>query len=368
MMLSIVLPAYNEEESIEETVRQCFVAKQKLLDAGLYQEVEVIVVNDGSSDRTVDIVRGIEGVELVSYEINKGYGAALVTGFHAAQGDVLAFLDSDGTCDPNDFITMTQKCAKEDADMVIGMRLHTESHMPLTRRVGNIFFAKLINFLGNAHIHDSASGMRLFKKEVLDVLLPLPSGLNFTPAMSAKAILDETLKIIEVPIHYAARRGSSKLSVLRDGLRFLNSILTIAITYRPFKIFGGLGIAFLLASIHTFLLGFSVVAMIFFSLGLQLLFTGLFLNEVVLVLQPIRRLRHSLAYVFFAFLRSPRVLWTVSFASALVVVGSAWGGWGVGAVLACVVGLQCFTFGVLFQMIGVIKEVIYFRTHTTPRI
>ena len=114
--------------------------------------------------------------------------------------------------------------------------------MPMTRRIGNLFFANLISLISNHRISDSASGMRVLRREALPILYPLPDGLNFTPVMSTRA-LHEELKMIEVPITYSERAGRSKLSVVRDGTRFLNSIIWTAMNYNPVRILGGVGAA-----------------------------------------------------------------------------------------------------------------------------
>jgi hypothetical protein len=116
------------------------------------------------------------------------------------------------------------------------------SEMPLVRRVGNLFFANVVSIMGNRRVSDSASGMRVFKKSILQSLYPLPDGLNFTPVMSTRAI-HEGVKMVEVPIPYRERVGHSKLSVVRDGFRFLNSIVWTALSYNPARILGlaGLG-------------------------------------------------------------------------------------------------------------------------------
>ena len=116
------------------------------------------------------------------------------------------------------------------------------SQMPLSRRVGNLFFAALVSLVGNQHITDSASGMRLIRREVLARLYPLPDGLNFTPVMTTRAI-HEGLKMVEVPIAYAERVGRSKLSVVRDGTRFLQSIVWTALDYNPVRVLGAVGVA-----------------------------------------------------------------------------------------------------------------------------
>ncbi len=126
-----------------------------------------------------------------------------------------------------------------------------DSQMPLTRRVGNLFFANLVSLLGRQRISDSASGMRVFRREVLERIYPLPDGLNLTPVMSTRAI-HEGICMIEVPIPYSERLGRSKLSVVRDGSVFLQSIVWTVLTYNPVRILGvaglgGIGIAGLMA-------------------------------------------------------------------------------------------------------------------------
>jgi hypothetical protein len=119
-----------------------------------------------------------------------------------------------------------------------------ESQMPLVRRAGNWLFASLVTLVGGERVRDSASGMRILHREVLSRLYPLPDGLNFTPVMSTRAV-HEHLRIVEVPIPYYEREGSSKLSVVRDGTRFFQSIIWTALSYNPVRIFGGLGLLML---------------------------------------------------------------------------------------------------------------------------
>ena len=140
------------------------------------------------------------------------------------------------------------RVALDGADLVIGSRMSgASSEMPLVRRIGNTIFATLLSVVAGVRISDSASGQRVIRREVLPMLYPLPDTLDFTPAMSTRA-LHEDLRIVEVPIPYKERSGRSKLSVVRDGLRFFKSIVWTALTYNPVRLFGGLSAALLLTS------------------------------------------------------------------------------------------------------------------------
>ena len=181
-------------------------------------------------------------LRVIRHTKNRGYGGALKTGFSQAQGDLVGFLDADGTYPPEYFPQLCQK-AMEGADLVVGSRMAgAESQMPATRRVGNLFFANLLSILGRQRVTDSASGMRIFSRSILEQIYPLPDGLNLTPVMSTRA-LHESLRVAEVPIPYSERVGRSKLSVVRDGTVFLQSIVWTVMCYNPVRIFGLLGLA-----------------------------------------------------------------------------------------------------------------------------
>jgi glycosyltransferase involved in cell wall biosynthesis len=248
--LSVVIPAYNEEDGIAEIAQRVLAIEDDLKKVGV-GDLELLVVDDGSRDGTAQVASGIKGVRLIQHSNNKGYGAALKTGFCQATGELIGFLDADGTYPPEFFPQLCLE-ALNGGDLVIGSRMSgSDSQMPLTRRIGNLFFANLLSLLGRQHVSDSASGMRVFKREVLERVYPLPDGLNLTPVMSTRAI-HEGIRMAEVPIPYSERVGRSKLSVVRDGSVFLQSIVWTVLTYNPVRILGviglgGVGVAALVA-------------------------------------------------------------------------------------------------------------------------
>jgi glycosyltransferase involved in cell wall biosynthesis len=242
-MLSIVIPAYNEEKGIAEIMERVLKVRPSLTAAGV-AEMELLIVNDGSRDKTAQVAQETAGsdacVRIISHPKNRGYGAALKTGFNQARGEMVGFLDADGTYPPEYFPQLCQEILK-GADLVIGSRMAgAESHMPPTRRLGNIIFANLLNILGWQRITDSASGMRVFRKDILRQISPLPDGLNLTPVMSTRAV-HEKIKMCEVAIPYSERVGRSKLSVVRDGRIFLQSMVWTVMTYNPVRVLGIIG-------------------------------------------------------------------------------------------------------------------------------
>jgi glycosyltransferase involved in cell wall biosynthesis len=240
-ILSVVIPAYNEEKGIADIANRVLAVKPKLAQVGV-ADLELIIVDDGSKDRTAEIAQGIPGVTLIRHPHNKGYGGALKTGFQSAKGDLVGFLDADGTYPPEFFPQLCQK-ALDGQELVIGSRMAgAESQMPFTRRIGNFFFANLLTLLGRQRVSDSASGMRVFHRCIYERILPLPDGLNLTPVMSTRAI-HESIKMAEVPIPYSERVGRSKLSVVRDGRIFLESIVWTVLTYNPVRVFGLIGLS-----------------------------------------------------------------------------------------------------------------------------
>ncbi len=300
--LSIVIPAYNEEGAIQAVLDRMRAVAPALREAGL-REWEIIVVDDGSQDRTAEIVAAYPEVRLIRHPVNRGYGAALKTGFAQARGEWLAFLDADATYPPESLPELYRVARARGADLVVGSRMGgADSEMPLVRRVGNWGFAVLLRLLGGTAVSDSASGMRLLRREILERLYPLPDGLNFTPAMSARAIY-ENLRVIEVPIPYRERLGQSKLHPLRDGVRFLHAIVWTVMTYNPVRVLGMAGFGLGILGVA---LGASAIlwpgprgwpfprlfaAVVLIALGLHLFAVGALFNYIVSLFhkRPIRQ-------------------------------------------------------------------------------
>lgn len=263
--LSVVIPVWNEEEAIAQVVERVLSVAGALRQRARITELEVLVVDDGSTDGTARVVRqlalrearGKKQVRLLQHGANRGYGAALQTGFKAATGNLLAFLDADCTYPPEHLPDLCSALTPDTA-LVVGDRLHgPSSAMPALRRLGNRFFAALVSLLTQRPALDCCSGMRVMPASTWRALGRLPDGLDFTPAMTVRALL-AGLNVAQVAIPYHQRLGRSKLKVLRDGVRFLRSILREAQACEPGRLWAALG---MLAALPALSLGAGVAAL-----------------------------------------------------------------------------------------------------------
>lgn len=299
----LVVPAYNEEQAIAGTLQRALAAREKVLAETPVTEMTVVVVNDGSTDRTQKIVDRpvFSDVVKVCFPENRGYGAAIKAGFQAAAGELVGFIDADGTCDPAFSVRLINRLLEAQADVVVASRLNADSRMPPVRRLGNWLFAKLLNLLAGASAVDVASGFRVLRRASLKLISPLPDGMHFTPAMSCVCVLDPRLRIEEVPMPYEERIGRSKLNVLWDGLRFLSTILFSFCCYSPLKsalaaslvvmaFYGSMFAGLSVAGSSSFLLAWLAVASAL--LCLLLVWAGLIVHQLnYLLIGPRRHLR-----------------------------------------------------------------------------
>lgn len=226
---SIIIPAHNEEKGVRYVLDALLQSRYPENFPYSISDFEIIVVNDGSTDRTEDVVgeyiREDAPVRIVSHRSNEGYGTALKTGFKEAKGQYIGFLDADGSYVPESIYVLFARLIETGADIVWGSRMMDgRQEMPPIRWVGNVFFRWFTNLIFRSTLTDVTSGMRVFQRGLAHHFLPLPYGLEFSPAMSAIA-LQRGLTIEEIPIPYRERIGKSKLQVVKDGLKFFGAIV-----------------------------------------------------------------------------------------------------------------------------------------------
>ena len=237
--LKIVVPAHNEESSIAEVL-------QRIKRA--CPEAEITVVDDASTDRTAEIVKGLN-INIVSNPKKYGKGGATKVGFlHNLHEGIkyLAFIDADNTYPPERFPDLYRMCKDQQIDLVVGSRfLGKNEGMPRMRKLGNKIFAIMLSFYSNRKTTDTSTGMRILNTDLLGAVTPLPNGLDFDTAMTTWVLFND-LAYAEVPIDYFERSGKSKLSNFKDGYRFLKVIMTATRQHRPILFYFTLGIPFLL--------------------------------------------------------------------------------------------------------------------------
>ncbi|MCX8038523.1 MAG: glycosyltransferase family 2 protein [Candidatus Sumerlaeia bacterium] len=223
-VVTVVLPAYNEAETIALTIRNL---------RRLYPDYEVLVVDDGSGDDTAQIAER-EGARVIRNRINRGYGAALKQGMRKAAGDLIVFMDADGQHDPADVARLVE--ALKDCDMVIGAR--SPEDQVAIRKPGKWLLSVAAEFLAGQHIPDINSGFRAFRrKEALRFLPFLPNGFSLTTTLTL-AMLKDGCIVDYVPIRVAPRAGGkSRVRYVKDGIRTLLLISRIAMLFNPLKIF-----------------------------------------------------------------------------------------------------------------------------------
>lgn len=234
-VVSVVIPAYNEEEGIADVIT-------RLAAFGPWREI--LVVDDGSTDRTAERAAAA-GARVVRHPYNKGNGATVKTGIREAAGEVVLLMDADGQHDPAEAASVIGPIGVHD--MVIGAR--RSGDQTLVRAAGNAAFTALASWLTGRPIPDLTSGFRAARREaLLDVIHLLPNGFSY-PTTSCLAFLKAGRNVTFVPITARRRIGRSKIRVLRDGVRFLLIILKIVTLYSPLKVFFPISAASLLVGL-----------------------------------------------------------------------------------------------------------------------
>jgi glycosyltransferase involved in cell wall biosynthesis len=225
---SVIIPAYNEEQGIAQVLPSLL---NILCASG--RDFEIIVINDGSTDRTAEIT-GQFPVRLISHAINKGYGASLKTGVRAANYDLVVMIDSDGQHNPDDVLKLVALASEND--MVVGAR-GRGSHAPFIRRPGKWLLQLTANYLAGMKIPDLNSGLRIFRRELaLRFLHILPNGFSFTTTLTL-ASLKENYKVGWMPITVIERSGKSTVDPVRDGYNTFILILRTIVLFDPLKVF-----------------------------------------------------------------------------------------------------------------------------------
>lgn len=227
--LSIIIPIYNEAEAVKDTIER--IQKLPLKE----HKLEIIAVNDGSTDDTLNILKTINGIKIVDVPYNIGYSASIKRGMLHAQGDWIAITDADGTYPVEQIPVLLEDIPRYD--MVVGSRTGKNVSIPFFRKPAKWIIGKLANFMAGRKIPDINSGLRIFNKsKAMEFMKLYPSGFSFTTTITlAFMTRDYTVKYI--PINYFKRKGVSTIRPIKDFVGFITLIFRIIMYFKPLKFF-----------------------------------------------------------------------------------------------------------------------------------
>ena len=231
--ITIVVPAFDEQDGIEGVV-------SRLSGLALAVPVEILVVDDGSTDGTVGVLERIvpryPKLRVIRHDRNRGYGAALKTGFANAKNEVVVITDADGTYPEN---RIAELLARIDAgaEMAVGARTGPEVEVPLLRRPAKAILRLLASYLAGVRIPDLNSGLRAIRRDLVKTYRPILSdGFSFTTTITLSALTNGH-RVDWVSIDYKKRQGFSKIRPIRDTLGFTSLIIRTVLYFNPLKVF-----------------------------------------------------------------------------------------------------------------------------------
>lgn len=232
IMISVVIPVYNEENSINNTIKEVKkVLKANKLDRGS----EIIVVNDGSTDKTREIVEKTD-VILINNPVNTGYGYSLKKGIEIAKNNTIVITDADSTY-PFDVVPEMLKIKEQGFDLVVGARTGKNYKQSFLKSILRRVFKALVEYVSGKKIKDINSGLRIFDKSLVIKYFPrLCNTFSFTTSQTLAYLMNNHF-VTYVDIDYHKREGKSKVRIIRDSFISLKYILESCIYYDPLKIF-----------------------------------------------------------------------------------------------------------------------------------
>lgn len=277
--ISIVLPAKNEAVSLRSLLPEI---RELMLDA------ELIVVNDGSTDESVETCRQY-GVKFITHPYGMGNGAAVKSGARAACGEILVFMDADGQHQPQDIPLLLEKLS-QGYDMAVGAR-STRSQAGMHRAVANGFYNRLASWMVGQKLDDLTSGFRAVRADKFrKFLYMLPNGFSY-PTTITMCFFRAGYAVGYVPIHAQKRIGNSHMRIVRDGVRFLLIIFKIGSLYSPLKLFFPISMSFFLLGCGNYLYTFLTIHR-FTNMSALLFITSIIVFLIGLVSEQITMLAY----------------------------------------------------------------------------
>lgn len=287
-MISVIFPAYNEEKNVELLYRRIRESLQKI-----GEDFEIVAINDGSTDGTLKVLKGLSPITIIAFAKNKGQSAALDAGIKKSRGNIIVTIDADLQNDPNDIPLLVSKI-QEGYDVVSGWRIHR--HDTVLRKIISHFANWLTSHMTGLYLHDSAAPLKAMRKSVLQGVNLYGEMHSFLPAV----LFARGAKVTEVPVrHFERKFGKSKYHPAKLMKSFADLLVVKFMSdymARPFLFFGGwgfvsiiLGLLAGIASVVLKLLGvfyltqtpLPTLATLFIVVGVLLIMIG-FLAEIML--------------------------------------------------------------------------------------
>ena len=247
-MISVVVPVYNEEKSIKNTINEI---KKVLKTNKLYENSEIIIVNDGSTDNTLKELKKCD-VVIINNPTNMGYGFSLKRGIEAAKNETIVITDADSTY-PFDAVPKMLEVKNKGFDLVVGKRKGKYYRQSIFKSILRLMLKKFVEFISGKKIDDINSGLRIFDKSLVMKYFPrLCNTFSFTTSQTLAYLMNNHF-VTYVDINYNKRKGKSKVKLLRDSMIALRYILESCVYYNPLKVFTLLSVICIFLSIIGFL-------------------------------------------------------------------------------------------------------------------
>jgi len=226
--LTIVIPSYNEELAIVKVLED--------LKSNIPNDVEIIVIDDASTDNTYSYAKSVKGVKVVRHYKNIGYGGAIKTGIKKSDRKFIAWYDSDGQHNANDLLKVVAPVLNDEQDAVIGSR-DKSSYQVSSRVKGKKILAVVAGFVAGKKIPDFNSGLRCFKRDVIKKYVHLfPDGFSASTT-STLLLIKRGYRVAFVDISVKERLGDSSVNNVKDGYRALRLIFRILVLFHAFELF-----------------------------------------------------------------------------------------------------------------------------------
>lgn len=250
--LVVIVPAYNEQEKITETIKRLKAVGDDVRKAGF--ELFIYVIDDGSTDKTASLADQAGADRIVRHKVNIGLGAAVRSGLSAAKkdsADIVIKFDADLQHEPADIIPLIEPIMNDEADIVYGNRFERiEYNMPMVRKTGNKVFTKLMSMLTGWPVKDSQPGIFAANRDYLAVF-NIPGDYNYTQQILLDAY-HQGMRFSHVPVTFRRRTTGKSFVSMKYPLKVLPQLILVIISVRPTKIFLPVGLFFLFSATGIF--------------------------------------------------------------------------------------------------------------------